>query len=1331
MLKSSTVEYMRRFSYLVITLTLFSMGLLIPSPIFAAKTCTVTISQSAITYGNTVTVSYSGQGDPGQNVDLFLERWQDAERIDPPLNLQEVTNGSRTYYKMGICVAGQSCQVNTPSDLPPGKYFTHCQISYAPDPCSGNPYCSYENWGGSLACAGYQSCSNGDNALFVVKPSEVSSISVVSSQIPTALPLQFTSNGNRQTAALKGVWYIKPDRGSSAFQPINVPNFWRRWFISSAWFVGAPFSDAFRNTPEIRDQTENPYRQWTGTVIYVSKFTLPTSFQNKNIRLRFDAVAAKAEVFVNGNLVGRHLGGFDPFTFDIHPYLTFGTENVVSLRVTDSSPYEGLAFSTTSNWTMREQGGIWRDVTLISTNKEYIKHFSVTTPTLNSAQFNLDVVNSENSGVTYTLSAEIKDKATNQVVSFHDIATTTIGSGQTVTLNPRIDNLSHLKPWSPEYPYLYDITLYLKKNDTIVDQTTKTTGFRTFTVSTDGTKFLLNGQRYFLKGTGTANLHQISHPDPEFMGTFIARLKEAGVNAIRLHLGPAHILDEFDKAGILVFAEFPTLGGTTSTVVLNQLKTEMRSYIKDSASHPSLVIYSLANENILFDPGNNLLRQQLDELIVYLKANADNTRLYLSDSGCLTFKTYGSSAYTGNLADICGNQTDLTDTHWYYFWYAMNKQDPFIAIPATQFKNDMPDFTNALNQLFNMSVNKPHIFTEFGGVYTDEQGNLWPKVTGTDPLGKPTTDSDLSVLHLGTNPSRPSAALNYQAQVTQDTVSTLLNKRNNSRLAGLFYFNFDSILYNTFNFPLDKIKQWYVAAYSACQPNLPCITDQSWQNHMTLEPKPAYNTLKSLYTSTPAYFDVNCTVQLTQPIIGIGSSATVNFSSQGAVGQSVDLFLTSWPNGSAISPPPGTASTDQSKTYYKLGSCIADGGACSVSLPTSLPQGQYYLMCNTNNPQVGVCSGNPFCPYENLGGIINCIGWSSCSTLDNALLTIGVRGDVNWDGVLNGDDRKEVISNYTKQGVGGFIRSDLFAEGRINSLDFTLTVPFITTSSPVATPVSTPWPTPRPTPAPTPQASITPVPTPVPFCTFSSRIFDRNPTTQNETDSVTRGPTYYNRGTNPGWVRGDLASASFYNSNSNAPCFGKAAGQCEFSTRTVYYDLTGKRIESITIGPNYYNWDTVTGWWPVANRDLASTPHYNSDPNAPCYSKSAGTCTFTSRFQYVEKSTNKTIQAVTVGPNYYNWDSVTGWWPVANRDLASAPYYTQPNAPCFGKALGSCTFDTAFRYYDSSDTLIESVTSGERYFNNTGLANNGWWSITDNRLGVTTRYLETNGPCLP
>ncbi len=125
-----------------------------------ASSCQVSLSSPSINTGDSLNVSYSGQGGSGDRVDLYVEKWSDGGVINPAPGTVSVYQNVN-YYKVATCPAGGSaCQTAIPN-LPSGNYYVNCNVIPSAGACSGNPFCTYN--GGSVACPGWNNC--GANSL--------------------------------------------------------------------------------------------------------------------------------------------------------------------------------------------------------------------------------------------------------------------------------------------------------------------------------------------------------------------------------------------------------------------------------------------------------------------------------------------------------------------------------------------------------------------------------------------------------------------------------------------------------------------------------------------------------------------------------------------------------------------------------------------------------------------------------------------------------------------------------------------------------------------------------------------------------------------------------------------------------------------------------------------------------------------------------------------------------------------------------------------------------------------------------------------------------------
>lgn len=172
------------------------------------KTCFInSVSPSTtVTSGDSVTVNFSGNNfantDPSDVARLWLQHWPSATSIVPePSPIVDIFNNSgQTSYELASCVSEGAAICSgsyTLPNLPTGTYYVHCDFPTQPNICSGNPYCSYENLGGTNDCTGWRSCSNNDNKLITVlaPPATIQSRAVVVGATATCDEIRASTNG--------------------------------------------------------------------------------------------------------------------------------------------------------------------------------------------------------------------------------------------------------------------------------------------------------------------------------------------------------------------------------------------------------------------------------------------------------------------------------------------------------------------------------------------------------------------------------------------------------------------------------------------------------------------------------------------------------------------------------------------------------------------------------------------------------------------------------------------------------------------------------------------------------------------------------------------------------------------------------------------------------------------------------------------------------------------------------------------------------------------------------------------------------------------------------
>jgi beta-galactosidase len=341
---------------------------------------------------------------------------------------------------------------------------------------------------------------------------------------------------------------------------------------------------------------------------YRSSFKLNNNFTGKRILLTFEAVSLQADVWLNGNYLGNHKGGYTSFCFDVTDFVVFNQENILAVKASNAND-PGIApwmkepygeYPNSSDYAF--YGGIYRDVLLTVTNPVQILSEKHTTSNISASSANVNITttikNHGASNATVTLISEIVDSA-NQVINFKSKEYTIDGSGE-MAITSQIP-VSNPKLWSPSTPYLYSMKTTLKIGQTEVDQTRSTLGIRWFTLK-NNQPFVLNGQKLFLEGI---NRHQdragfgyalSNHQHKEDM----AVIKSLGFNFMRHAHYPCDeaVLDACDSLGICVWLEIPVSTCISpDTAFLINARSQMKEMIEEHFNHPSVIVWGMGNES--------------------------------------------------------------------------------------------------------------------------------------------------------------------------------------------------------------------------------------------------------------------------------------------------------------------------------------------------------------------------------------------------------------------------------------------------------------------------------------------------------------------------------------------------------------------------------------------------------------------------------------------------------------------------------------------------------------------------------------------------------------
>lgn len=259
---------------------------------------------------------------------------------------------------------------------------------------------------------------------------------------------------------------------------------------------------------------------------YRRAFTIPSKWSGKDILLHFEAVDWQTTVYINDKEVGKHIGGYNPFEFNITEYLQDG-ENVLTVKVYDPTDSglqtRGKQTHATHGFYYTATSGIWQTVWLEPVEKSHVTYFKFV-PDIDKEElyFYFTGLN-----VDYVNVSVIKD---DEVISEKKIEL----DGTISVPNPIL--------WSPENPYLYDLKIEAYKDDKLVDTIKSYFGMRKYSLEKDSDGYMrlcLNNKPYFQKGLldqGYWPDGGMTAPTDEALIYDVQKMKDLGFNMLRKHI---------------------------------------------------------------------------------------------------------------------------------------------------------------------------------------------------------------------------------------------------------------------------------------------------------------------------------------------------------------------------------------------------------------------------------------------------------------------------------------------------------------------------------------------------------------------------------------------------------------------------------------------------------------------------------------------------------------------------------------------------------------------------------------------------------------------------
>lgn len=447
-------------------------------------------------------------------------------------------------------------------------------------------------------------------------------------------------------------------------------------------------------------------RDHVGDVWYQRRVLVPVGWEGRRIVLRCDAAAHRGTVWIDGEQVADHQGGYTPFEVDVTEFARPGQESRVTIRVGNELSMETIPpgrVNLRADGTRSQQcfhdffnySGLHRSVWLYSTPRSHIQDVTVVTdfdPATGAGVVRCAVsvsasTSSSDSGETTLVLCDADG---------HEVAR---GSGTECVLE-----VPGARPWQPGAAYLYRLDVRHGE-----DHYPVTVGIRTVVV--EGNRLLINGSPFHFRGFGMhedSALHGRGHDDARMVRDF-ALLEWIGANSFRTSHYPYadEVLDYADQRGIVVIGETPAVGlhmslgemGTAGArtfvpgVVDERTRAAhlqvLREMIARDKNHPSIVSWSLANEPNTADAG----ARDYFVPVVALARELDPTRP-------LCFANVGGA--TPEL-DTVTDLFDLVCLNRYYGWYVDTAD---LVSAAAHLADELQGWSD--------KHGKPIIMTEFG-----------------------------------------------------------------------------------------------------------------------------------------------------------------------------------------------------------------------------------------------------------------------------------------------------------------------------------------------------------------------------------------------------------------------------------------------------------------------------------------------------------------------------------------------------------------------------------------------------------------------------------------
>ncbi|HCX29581.1 MAG TPA: beta-glucuronidase [Blastocatellia bacterium] len=407
---------------------------------------------------------------------------------------------------------------------------------------------------------------------------------------------------------------------------------------------------------------------YEGTIWYKKSFDYKKK-PNTRLFVYFGAANYLADVYLNGEKLGRHEGGFTPFNFEV-TNLVRDKANSLIVKVDNQRRRDAVPTLNTDWW---NYGGLTREVKLIETPATFVQDYFIQLQKGSREQIS-GWVKLNGDKLNQTVTVQIPEARVSRTF------TTDANGYAQISFN------ADLTLWSPDNPKLYDVVVEAE-----TDRVQDLIGFRS--IETRGSEILLNKRQIFLRGVSI-------HEEAPFRGgrafsqedslTLLGWAKELGCNFVRLAHYPHNefMVRQADRLGIMVWSEIPVYWTILweNPATLENAQTQLSEMIARDKNRAAVIIWSMANETPIGDARLSFLKK-----LVERTKSLDSTRLISA-----ALERHYLDEQTEMIDDPLGEYLDVLGCNEYVGWY-----------------DGLPEKADRLE--WKTKYQKPLIMSEFGG----------------------------------------------------------------------------------------------------------------------------------------------------------------------------------------------------------------------------------------------------------------------------------------------------------------------------------------------------------------------------------------------------------------------------------------------------------------------------------------------------------------------------------------------------------------------------------------------------------------------------------------